>query len=159
MFICALAKKYENSLHIIATDICPECLTCFGKQVDTLHLEDYITIKCENIYVTTHLPSDVDILYTSAELDPIFSYKMLYLAVTCPSIQYLLCNHQHCNHFFEVGHLKPWVRNRMTIVDAVIDNDGTTDREDRWIYALDLKRCVFIIKITYITLLFDNNTQ
>jgi hypothetical protein len=50
--------------------------------------------------IMSHNPPSI--LYTSAACNPTFSYGMLLTAISIPSIQVLLCNHDHSKHYDEL---------------------------------------------------------
>jgi hypothetical protein len=69
------------------------------------------------------------ILYTSAAVNPLFAYVLLFVALSIPTMQYLLCNQDHNKYFeiFERDCRKKIFKNimeREKIIDAKLDGSG-----------------------------------
>lgn len=151
-FIAHLAKKFGFPVHITCLDISSVCCESFQKEVERLDLQDFITVCEGNLYSAPILPKnddgdvanthpEYDVIYTSAAIESIFTLKMLFLSLTCKSIQYMLCNHTHCLHLHEEGgDMKQWSKTRKVAVKGKLDQDRNNTKEDRWIYALDVSR-------------------
>lgn len=144
--IALLIKEFGFPIKIEATDIGDGCLEIFKKTVDAMNLKDIITIRNENLYTTRAIANNVDIVYTSACIEPLFSLKMLYLALNGTNCRYLLCNDQHCADIKTAqltSSLTACVKARLLFVQAQLENDDSNAKrkrkENRWIYALDLR--------------------
>jgi hypothetical protein len=148
--ICKLAKNFKFPLFILATDIEEGCVTLFQKEVDLHRLRDYVQVQTVDVYATESIGDDYDIVYTQAASGSLFTLKILSLALNCPSVQYLLCNHTHCvyvdeeeNEFHQVA------RGRLALVAASLEagnhRKGSRRKrgEKRWIYALDISTYAF----------------
>jgi hypothetical protein len=111
-------------------------------------LQAYITIQQVDVYATQTIGEDFDIVYTQAAIGRLFTLKILSLALNCPSVQYLLCNHTHCVYVDEEEDgFRRVARSRLALVDARLEaekNRNSRKRgEERWIYALDISRYAF----------------
>jgi hypothetical protein len=144
LLIAKLAKEAKFPIKIVATDISEDCLTSFQSVVNKMELTDIITIKKENLYTTSHIDNNFDIVYTSACIEPLFSLKMLLLALSCSNCQYLLCNHQHCSDIYKENissDLNECVKKRGVFAEAQLETDSDSKRkENRWVYALNLQK-------------------
>lgn len=92
----------------------------------------------------------VEMLQTDGVTSAVFKHpdKGGHLALSCPSVQYLLCNHTHCVYVDEEeDEFRQVARSRLALVDARLEaekNRNSRKRgEERWIYALDISRYVF----------------
>lgn len=159
--ICQLAKKFSLPLFIHATDIEQACLDIFIDQVVRLKLQAMIKITKVNVYATDTIGESFDIVYTSAAVDTVFILKTLYLALSCSTVQFVLCNHTHCVVFEEknlsTSAFQDLARNRLPLVDAHLAKDADAKKtnkknkakskaEERWIYALDISRYAVLTK-------------
>jgi hypothetical protein len=119
-----------------------------------------IKISKIDVYATDAIEHGFHIVYTQAAIGKLFTMKIMYLALQCPTVQFLLCNHTHCvvldDAFHESAGLKDFkdvVRNRTALVDAHLATDkpkktakkgktkkNKTPGEERWIYALCITR-------------------
>ena len=145
--ICKLAKKFKFPLFILATDIEEACVNLFQSEVELHRLSDYVQVQTVDVYATESIGDDYDIVYTQAAIGSLFTLKVLSLALNCPSVQYLLCNHTHCVYVDEEeNQFRQVARARLALVDARLEagNHRKGKRgEERWIYALDISRYVF----------------
>lgn len=146
--ICKLAKKFKFPLFILATDIEEACLGLFRGEVESHRLQDYVQIRHVDVYATESIGDDFDIVYTQAAIGRLFTLKILSLALNCPSVQYLLCNHTHCVYVHEEeNEFREVARDRLALVDARLEAEKRSSRktrgEERWIYALDISRYAF----------------
>jgi hypothetical protein len=140
--VAILAMKHEFPIKIVATDISEDCLNVLRKKVNDFNLTAYIEVRNVNLYTMTNIDSEFDVVYTSACIEPVFSLKMLWLAVTCQQCQYILCNHQHCNDIYQANiseEITEWIKERTLFVDAHLDKDkDTSQKEPRNIFALNV---------------------
>lgn len=148
LVICRLAQKFKYPLFIHATDIEEELMTIFQAQVDRLGLSSMVRINKTDVYTTTAIDETFDIVYTSAAIGLVFVLKLLTLALTCSTVQYVLCNHTHCVFLEETRSLpsqfRAMARARLIIVDAHLEAEKSNEKgEERWIYALDISRYAF----------------
>lgn len=151
IIMLAVACKFE--IKIIATDISATCVELLQRRVADLGYEDYIEASVKDLYTTESLPTECDIVYTFACIEPIFTMKMFHLALMSPSVSYVLCNHDHCKHLFEINvssQFTQWIKERGVLVTANLaedrQNGGSKSKRTkrssvlvkRWIYALEL---------------------
>jgi hypothetical protein len=148
--ICKLAKNFKFPLFILATDIEEGCLTLVQKEVDLHGLRDYVKVQAVDVFATESIGDDYDIVYTQAASGSLFTLKILSLALNCPSVQYLLCNHTHCVYVDEEeDEFSRVARARLALVAASLEtgNNRKGSRrkrgEERWIYALDISTYAF----------------
>ena len=144
--ILRLAKKNGDPIFIYATDIEQDCLDILQTEVVKRKLQNRIKIVKADVYTTDQLPDKFDIVYTSAALTNVFTFKILYLAIACPEVQFMLCNHTHCVFLHDrlEGAFKEMAKDRLTLVDACLEPESKKQkREERWIYALDISRYVY----------------
>ena len=145
--ICKLAQKFNFPLFILATDIEEGCLALFRQEVLSHQLQQFIEIQQVDVYGTETIGENFDIVYTQAAIGRLFTLKILSLALRCPSVQYLLCNHTHCVYVDEEeNQFRQVARARLALVDARLEagNHRKGKRgEERWIYALHISRYAF----------------
>lgn len=148
LLIALVAKWYSFPIFINTTDVSEEALNIFQSKILEMELGEYIEVEVQNLYTTCSIPTHertYHVVYTSACIEVIFSLKMLFLALKCESVQYLLCNNDHCQHIWTVNPtdaISDMIKNRKLVVDAKLESDNREDTEDdndRWIYGLALE--------------------
>ena len=155
----SLGKRFRIPLTIYATDYVAECVNKCQRKIEEFGLDEIITASTKNVYTTEFIEEKYHIVYTSAVVEPLFSLKILYLALQCKTVQYLLWNHGHCEDVLKISNaennqsFQQLVRNRLTLVDARLEKDsGQTEDSElqaRWIYALELNKYVHSLHIFF----------
>jgi hypothetical protein len=125
-----LVKRFRIPLKIYATDYVEQCVNNCQRKIEKFDLEEIITASTKNVYTTECIEEKYHVVYTSAVVEPLFSLKILYLALQCKTVQYLLWNHGHCEDVLKMSNtennqsFQQLVRNRLTLVDARLEKGG-----------------------------------
>lgn len=98
-----LGKRFRIPLKIYATDYVEQCVNNCQRKIKKFDIEEIITASTKNVYTTEFIEEKYHVVYTSAVVEPLFSLKILYLALQCKTVQYLLWNHGHCEDVLKMS--------------------------------------------------------